>query len=39
MGIKLHDLIIRQKIDLSDLEGRIIAIDPPNIIMGNHLGL
>ena len=34
MGVKLHDLIIRNKLDFSDLAGTIIAIDAPNIIMG-----
>ncbi|MFX0026705.1 MAG: hypothetical protein ACFE8M_09830 [Candidatus Hermodarchaeota archaeon] len=34
MGLKLHNLIIRNKLDFSDLTGTIIAIDAPNIIMG-----
>ncbi|MFX1268408.1 MAG: flap structure-specific endonuclease, partial [Promethearchaeota archaeon] len=33
MGVKLHNLIIRKKLDFSDLAGTIIAIDAPNIIM------
>lgn len=33
MGVKLHDLIIRHKLNISDLAGTIIAIDAPNIIM------
>lgn len=34
MGIKLQDLIIRNKVEVSKLAGKIIAIDAPNIIMG-----
>jgi len=34
MGVKLQDLIVRKKIELSKLAGKIIAIDAPNIIMG-----
>ena len=34
MGLKLHDLIVRNKLDFSDLAGTVIAIDAPNIIMG-----
>ena len=34
MGIKLQDLIFRNKVEVSKLAGKIIAIDAPNIIMG-----
>ncbi|MFX1490170.1 MAG: flap structure-specific endonuclease, partial [Promethearchaeota archaeon] len=34
MGVKLHDLIIRETLDIDSLAGKIIAIDAPNIIMG-----
>ena len=34
MGVKLQDLVRRQKIDISDLSGKIITVDAPNIIMG-----
>lgn len=33
MGVKLKTIIQRQKIDFSELKGRIMAIDAPNIIM------
>jgi flap endonuclease-1 len=33
MGVKLQEIIIRKQIDYKDLEGKIIAIDAPNIIM------
>lgn len=33
MGVKLQNIIFREKIDLKELTGRIIAIDAPNIIM------
>ncbi len=34
MGIKLQQIIKRKKVDFSQLEGKIITIDAPNIIMG-----
>ena len=34
MGVKILDLIFREKIDFSDLSRKIIAIDAPNIIIG-----
>ena len=34
MGVKLKEIILRRKIEVSDLIGKIIAIDGPNIIMG-----
>ncbi|MFW9826690.1 MAG: hypothetical protein ACFFEY_03610 [Candidatus Thorarchaeota archaeon] len=33
MGIKLQNIIIRNKIEYQDLLGKIIAVDAPNIIM------
>ena len=33
MGVKLKDIIVSKEINLKDLEGTIIAIDAPNIIM------
>jgi flap endonuclease-1 len=33
MGIKLQDLVIRNKVEFSELAGKIIAIDAPNIVM------
>ena len=33
MGIKLHEIISRKKIEFQRLEGKIIAVDAPNIIM------
>jgi len=32
MGVKLQELVIKSKIDFSQLKGKIIAIDAPNII-------
>ena len=32
MGVKLQELVLRTPIELSQLEGKIIAIDAPNII-------
>ena len=32
MGVKLQELILRKKIEYSQLKGKIIAIDAPNII-------
>jgi flap endonuclease-1 len=32
MGVKLQELIIRKKVECSQLKGKIIAIDAPNII-------
>jgi flap endonuclease-1 len=34
MGVKLQDIIERNKIEISKLAGKVIAIDAPNIIMG-----
>jgi flap endonuclease-1 len=34
MGVKLQDLLIRKTIAFQTLEGKIIAVDAPNIIMG-----
>jgi flap endonuclease-1 len=34
MGVKLQDLIIRKPVEFQELEGKVIAIDAPNIIMG-----
>jgi flap endonuclease-1 len=34
MGVKLQDLIDQKRIEFSDLTGKIIAVDAPNIIMG-----
>jgi flap endonuclease-1 len=34
MGVKLKDLVERVKVDFSQLAGKIVAIDAPNIIMG-----
>jgi len=34
MGVKFGDIVFRKKIDYSQLEGKIIAVDAPNIIMG-----
>ena len=34
MGVKLQDIITRNKIEISKLAGKVIAIDAPNIIMG-----
>ena len=33
MGVKLHDLVVREKIDFSRLEKKIVAIDAPNVIL------
>ena len=33
MGVKLQDLIIRKPIEFQEIEGKVIAIDAPNIIM------
>lgn len=33
MGVKLHELLQRSDVSYSKLEGRVIAIDAPNIIM------
>ena len=32
MGVKLQDLVRREPINISELEGKIITIDAPNII-------
>lgn len=34
MGVKLQNIIIRKEIEIQNLNGKIIAIDAPNIIMG-----
>jgi len=34
MGVKLQQLIVRKKIEFSQLSGKIIAVDGPNIIFG-----
>ena len=34
MGVKLQNIVVRKQIDFHDLQGKIIAIDAPNIIMG-----
>ncbi|MHA2289327.1 MAG: hypothetical protein ACXABG_11135 [Promethearchaeota archaeon] len=34
MGVKLQDIIIRNKIEISKLAGNVISVDAPNIIMG-----
>ena len=50
MGVKLKELIVRNKIEFSELAGKILAIDAPNVIMslfnfarknsdGSHAGL
>jgi flap endonuclease-1 len=33
MGVKLQELIVRNKIEFSELAGKILAIDAPNVIM------
>ena len=33
MGVKLKELIVRNKIEFSELAGKILAIDAPNVIM------
>ena len=33
MGVKLKELLILKKIEFSQLSGKIVAIDAPNIIM------
>jgi len=50
MGVKLQELVVRNKIEFSELAGKIMAIDAPNVIMslfnfarknpdGSHAGL
>ncbi|NVM43857.1 MAG: hypothetical protein HWN79_02980 [Candidatus Lokiarchaeota archaeon] len=34
MGVKLQDIIARNKIEILKLVGKVIAVDAPNIIMG-----
>jgi flap endonuclease-1 len=34
MGVKLQNIIFRNKIELAKLAGKVIAVDAPNIIMG-----
>lgn len=34
MGVKLRDIISRNKIEISKLAGKVIAVDAPNIVMG-----
>ena len=33
MGVKLQNLVVKKKIDFSQLAGKILAVDAPNIIM------
>ena len=33
MGVKLQELVVRNKIEFSELAGKILAIDAPNVIM------
>lgn len=33
MGVKLQELIVRNKIEFSELVGKIVAVDAPNVIM------
>jgi len=33
MGVKLQELIVRNKIEFSELAGKIVAVDAPNVIM------
>jgi flap endonuclease-1 len=34
MGVKLRDIISRNKIEISKLAGKVITVDAPNIVMG-----
>jgi flap endonuclease-1 len=34
MGVKLQDIVLRNKIEVTKLAGKVIAVDAPNIIMG-----
>ena len=34
MGVKLGDIVLKKDLNYSELEGNIIAVDAPNIIMG-----
>jgi len=34
MGVKLQNIILREKLDYQHLAGKLIAVDAPNIIMG-----
>jgi len=34
MGVKLQDIVLRNKIEITKLAGKVIAVDAPNIIMG-----
>ncbi|MBY8988728.1 MAG: hypothetical protein KGD61_09760 [Candidatus Lokiarchaeota archaeon] len=34
MGVKLQDIILKNKIEITKLAGKVIAVDAPNIIMG-----
>lgn len=33
MGVKIKDIVLRKEIEHSDLEGSVIAVDAPNLIM------
>ena len=33
MGVKLQDIVLRNKIEIPKLAGKVIAVDAPNIIM------
>ena len=34
MGVKLQDIVLRNKIEIAKFAGKVIAVDAPNIIMG-----
>jgi flap endonuclease-1 len=34
MGVKLRDIVLRNKIEINKLAGKVVAVDAPNIIMG-----
>ncbi|MFX0075083.1 MAG: hypothetical protein ACFE96_06555 [Candidatus Hermodarchaeota archaeon] len=34
MGVKLQDIVLRNKVEITKLTGKVIAVDAPNIIMG-----
>ena len=33
MGVKLQELVVRKPLDLSELAGKVVAVDAPNVIM------
>jgi len=33
MGVKLQDLVVRKPLEFSDLAGKVVAIDAPNVVM------